>query len=78
MKTTVEFVANVGYDFIDQKTGKPVKGTTRKAVLSTQDDNGGYIRLEVVKVAPTSKICAGDSGVTPLFDRFGRLYGIGG
>lgn len=75
---TVQYICLVGYDFIDKKTGKPVKGQTKKAVMTRSDGNNNIVSLEVVKVATDSKINIGDSGNTPLYDKWGRLYGFGG
>lgn len=77
MKYVVQYIAPVVYDFVDKKTGKQVSGITRKAVMTRENDDKQIIALEVVKIAPDSKIRVGDSGGTPLYDKFGRLYGFG-
>lgn len=77
IKVVVEFIGNVKYDFTDKKTGEQISGVCRKAVLGTYR-GGDLVDLRVEKLSKDCKVSVGDSGVLPLFDRFGKFVGFRG
>ena len=73
------WVGYVAYSFNDKTTGKPVTGSTKKAVVLRHDEKGNVIGVDICKMsedpATSEEVFTGAIKETLFYDRFGRIIG---